>query len=167
MYRYIIFMCGFSLLVYAHSYHFTTIEMEWNDQSDSLEIALLMDSVELENVLSIVNGKKIDLDISKDLDLFIFNYLNKMVKIEDKEGKRLSLEWVGKEILQREAWIYFEIPLHGHSELVMTNTLLFDLPKDAEKLHSQINMVHFRYKDNRKSLCFTQEKKTQTLSIDF
>ena len=156
--------CTFTL---AHRYHFTIAEVEWNPESKCFEVGLRIDSFELENVLSKIYRKKIDLEKTKGIDKIIHLYLQKRFLVKTPQGKPCSITWVGKEFLRGQLWLYFEVPVKGSIEgLTLSNRILFEAATfEANTLHNPVNIMNVRYQQHKKSLYFTKDKAERILSF--
>lgn len=137
--------------VLAHPAHVTLAEAEWNEETGKLEVALQVRPYDLEQALRLMTKQAVDLDKTDNIDDVIQTYLNRSVVLtKGKEAARL--QWVGKEVNARDAWLYFEVPLPGGlAGWKMRHTVFF------ETLPNQVNTVTFRHGQRKQSLSFTQD----------
>ncbi|BBM83236.1 DUF6702 family protein [Candidatus Uabimicrobium amorphum] len=161
----ILFLC--STFLFAHRYHFTISEVEWNSQNKCLEVGLRVDSFELESVLSKIYGKKIDLEKTKDVDKILHLYLQKRFLVKTPQRKPCSIVWIGKEISRGQLWLYFEVPVKEPLEgLIISNSVLFEAATfEANSSHTPVNIMNIRYKQHKLSLYFTKDKAQRILSF--
>lgn len=145
----------------AHPFHITLAEVEYNERSGHLEIALrIYHPSDLETVLTRRAGRRVDLEKTENIDALIVDYLNEaFVVAPDDSEKSAALRWVGKEVSLKTVWLYFEIPLpEGPEHARITNRLLFEVEPD------QVNTVNLRHGPKRTTLRFTREKPTLAIS---
>ena len=92
---------------------------------------------------------RIDFEKTKNVDEFIFDYLNVEFVLTDKDGKTKPLKWVGREIDAESIWIYLETDSTESPEgYNLRNTLFF------ESFPEQANLVVCRYEDKKANLMF-------------
>ena len=149
--------------VTAHPAHETHAEMAWNSKASTFEIALKVRGIDLEAALSKGNGsgKRIDLAKSSDADSRITNYLKSHFVVKGPDSKSAKLTFVGKEVDERTAWLYFEYALPGRQDptgCTVTNRMLFGT------LDGQINKVDWRVEKESRILTFNEQ--TPTVALD-
>ena len=145
-----------------HPFHITIAEADYNAESGRLEVALrIYNPGDLEEALGLRAGERVNLETTEGVDDLIAEYLDEHLIVERPDGEKAMIEWVGKEVTVKTAWLYFEIPLpEGPEGSTFTNTLLFEVEPD------QANTMVFGRGDNRASLRFTSERRTLTLGED-
>lgn len=142
----------------AHPVHASLAEAEWKPATKTLEVALKVQPIDLEQALERRTKKPIDLDKTKGVDDLIQAYLKDVFVVKDATGKELKLNWVGKEINVKEGWIYFEVPLEkGLDGVKFSNRLFFELNE------GEVNTMTFKEGKKRKSLTFSHSKPEQVL----
>lgn len=157
MCRYLALMIviSFAPAIWGHPFHASIAEAEWKPTKNTLEIALRGHGSDLENALRLRTKKRIDLEKTKDIDKLIADYLANVITVKQKNGKKATLTWVGKEITVKATWLYFEISLPAGLEgATIENRLFFEL------LDDQVNTITFRLRKTgqRNSLSFTADK---------
>lgn len=151
-----VLLCSLSLAVVpgaaVHPFHITMAEAEFNEETGKLEVSLrIYHPTDLEESLSRRQGKRVSLDGTTGVDEMLLAYLEEQLTIERPDGQRAKLEWVGKEVSLKTAWLYFEVDLPGGLEgASFRNRVLFDIERD------QVNTVVFRQGDKRATLRFTR-----------
>ena len=146
--------------VHAHPFHVTIAEAEHNVSAKTLEVALRVNSVDLEAILSKRTNRKVDLDETKDVDAMIVSYLNEAFRIETAAKAPVKLKWVGKETEVKTAWLYFEFPVaDGIDGLRVSDRVFFELEPD------QTNTINLKRGKDRASLRFTRQ--TPALNLAF
>lgn len=164
----LIMLCIFiPIFTFAHRYHFTISEAEWNAKSNRLEVALRVDSFELEDTLSKLTNHKIDLDKTKNVDKYIMAYLKKRFIVKNTKNELCAINWVGKEVAQSQMWLYFEVIMpDGLSGAKFCNRIFFDsVTFEANTLHTPINIMNFRYGKKKKSLYFSKHKADEIVAF--
>ena len=144
---------------WAHPAHETNAEMVWNARSRSLEVALLVRGIDLEQAITPRNSKRVDLGSNPNADSLIIKYLAKHFRVSPPEGKEAKLQFAGKSIDANEVWLYFEFPLATASPagFHVVNRVFFDT------LEKQTNHVAFRSGSVRYSLKFDKAHPRQTI----
>jgi len=137
----------------GHPFHVSVAEMEFNPQSGCLEVSLRVWPEDLEKALRQKTGKPVDLDSDPQVDKLIFAYLQNKIEVQDPEGKKYPLRWIGKELEIKQAWLYFEVKtLREPDDFTYSNRLFFELQDD------QINMFHLRLNGRRASISFAKDQ---------
>jgi len=150
------------LLCSWHSVATTQLEMEVDQESGALEIALHLSPNDLETCLTQWNGRAIRLDKEEDIDGLITEYLQAHLSVSGADEKPASFTWVGKEIELRDAWVYFELDVRGSLEgKQLHNKLLNALH------HDYVSTVSLRLpKKKMRSLRFDRATTAQNLLKD-
>ncbi|MDA1013245.1 MAG: hypothetical protein O3A00_02200 [Planctomycetota bacterium] len=147
----------------AHPFHAASADVEYNAKTHSLEVALRVDSGDLEEALRRMTKKKIDLDQTPDLDRLVQQLLAKSFRIKDAgntDAKWNGHKWIGWELESRNAWIYFEVPL---SSSVTTVTVQFQLL--LEQVPRQVNMFSLTVNGKRRSMMFHREHPERVIEL--
>ncbi|WP_372368998.1 DUF6702 family protein [Candidatus Uabimicrobium sp. HlEnr_7] len=162
----ILLMCA-TTFTFAHRYHFTISEVEWNSKNKCFEVGLRVDSFELENILSKIYRKKVNLDKTKDIDNLIYSYVKKRFVVKTPKGKLCPVVWIGKEISGSQMWLFFEVPVKEKvKNLIISNQIFFESATfEADTIHTPINIVNIRFTSSKKSLYFTKNKPQEVLTF--
>lgn len=145
-----------SAAAFRHPWHTSLAQAEYDERTGSLEVALRVDALDLEDALSRLAGKRIDLDRAADADLRIAAYLRGRFVVRDANGARVKLSWVGKEVFVTNAWLYFEAPLpDGPSGIRITDRLFF------ETQQRQVNSIHCRHGQRQATLIYRADSPAQ------
>ncbi len=145
--------------VAAHPYHASLAEAEYNPERRSLEIALRVLPEELEAVLSERAGKPVNLDATDKVDELIVAYLNETFRLLTDQASSPALQWLGKEVSHRAAWLYFEVVIDPKLRWSLENRVLFDYEP------RQVNTVLLRLGEMQVSLTFDARKPVATLPL--
>ncbi|WP_317130674.1 DUF6702 family protein [Echinicola soli] len=136
-------------VAYFHPFYISVTDINYNEASQSLEIAQKIFWDDLEVALGNEAGKSVDFMDPQDpdeLSLMIKNYLLKhnMISVN---GKKASLEYLGFEVEEDAAWFYLEAKgISKPGEVEISNEILIsDYP-------DQRNMVNFYVDGEPKTL---------------
>lgn len=146
----------------AHPFHVSVTEAEWNADTKRLEVAIRLSAEDLEAALNERAENKIALDDTETSDEAVQAYLKEsfIVRRTEKDDP-LELEWVGKEVTTKAAWLYFELAApDGVEGFELTNRVLFD----AEE--SQINTVNVKSQGRKASLRCDRKHPTALIQFD-
>lgn len=142
--------------VFAHKFHVSYTTLEWNRETESLEIVLQLFPDDLEAAISQHQGKKVAL--SRQNEGVIFDYLQKYFEVRDGDGLQLTLTWVGMEMDVHRVWVYLELPLpNGLEGITLQQRVFFDLYDD------QINSVHVKSDKQQHTLIFESDTEKMPL----
>lgn len=133
----------------AHPFHASRAEADYRAECRCLEVALAVVPEELEAALERISGKRLPLE-SPEAEAEIAAYLKTRFVVAPAGppgAGPLPIEWVGREVTYREAWLYFKVTgVEGDFDLV--DRVLFE----AEP--SQVNHVLLRGIGEPKTLSF-------------
>ena len=145
-----------------HPFHTSVAELEYNVKSKRIEVSLKLHSTDMDNALSAVMGKRVDVEkdkIDKELTEYLESHFyllpESAAKAEEiTEKTPLSkVHFVGKELEKGWLWVYFEMELpKTDEELALVNTLFLERIKD------QINTISVRAHAKRESMKMTRKK---------
>ena len=129
---------------FAHPFHASLAEAEWNAASGKLEVALQVDAYDLQTGLRQFLNKAITLE-EEAAEVAAQDYLRRHFRVTYDAEAPLPLEWVGLEVARSKAWLYFEIPLpRGPEGIRIDNTVLSHVP-------NQVNTVTLRHAEARRT----------------
>lgn len=143
----------------AHESHVAIAEIQWNEESGKLEVALRVRPEDLEEALTrmLRAEPRVNLDTYEDVDRHIADYLRPRFTLS-LAGKRQKLHWVGKEVDLRHAWLYFELDAERFEQATLGCTVLMDILPD------QLNTVLLRQGRQRVSFDFVRQRPSQEIS---
>jgi len=140
---------GWSAEAQAHPFHASHAEADYRTECRCLEVALSVVPEELEAVLGRISGKRLPLE-APEAERQIVEYLKTRFVVAPAGppgGAPLPIEWVGREVSYREAWLYFKVTgVAGDFDLA--DRVLFE----AEP--SQVNHVLLRGIGEPRTLSF-------------
>lgn len=145
---------GWAIPACAHPFHISTAEVEYDAQTDRLQVSLKLQAIDLEQALARLAGKRIVIEQAEAAEQ-IAELLGRSfyVSAEAKESPRSQIHWVGQELKGAWLWLYFELELPPQrAELRLFNTILFD------SNDSQINTVSVRHGNQRTTLKLTPKQ---------
>lgn len=97
--------------VAAHPCHKTLVTVEYDVARGALECSLWVWPTDLAEELTARSGKRVDIDkleSKKKLDGVLQAWIADVLRVRDKDGKRLRATWVGKELEFESCWLHFE-----------------------------------------------------------
>ncbi len=97
----------------AHPFHSSTTEIEWNASSGKFEVAMRLRIADLEDALSAIQKRRVNVETDPDRERFVKAYLQKHFSIGRRKGETCLLHWVGMELELHDAWVYFEAEVPG------------------------------------------------------
>ena len=152
----------------AHPYHASLAEIELNEETGALEVALRLIPEDLARALSRLPGvtRPVALDQARESAPLARRYVRRkfLVTLPDASaasGRRpVAPRWIGMEVSVKAAWLYFEFPLPPAArQVALVNRALFEL--EAE----QLNTVDARTPRGRASLVFQRGEPPKTLAL--
>ncbi len=161
--RYFLIICGavFSMS-FCHKFYVSICQIDFNSQTNSLEITFKIFTDDLENTLEAQGTGKLYLGSereSEDADRFIFNYLKTHFDII-VENRPVQLNFLGKEVELDVTWCYIEVlDVKKIANITVTNSILIDQFED------QTNIVHVKVGENQKSLLLHKARVTDKLEF--
>ncbi|MFK7822251.1 MAG: DUF6702 family protein [Planctomycetaceae bacterium] len=161
-----------------HPFHSSMAEMEYNAETNRIEVALKLYAVDSEVALTRLGGKPCNLDNEPNRDRLLQTYLASRFRIvEDKEttpkrssenkGKPLprakgksAFNYVGSEVSGAHLWVYFELQVPKASkQFTLQNDVLLEVQKQ------QLNVVRFRAGKSQQTQFFNEKNKTRKLTF--
>ncbi|MEQ1748462.1 MAG: DUF6702 family protein [Prosthecobacter sp.] len=153
--------------VHAHSIHQSTAEAEYNPKTQKLEVSLTVFINDLE--LALIRHSERLLSIDKtpaaEFDTQIQAYLAKTFVVTEVTGKKVPIDWVGREIESVKTddpavTLFFEVPLVASlSGITIEHSMLCELFKD------QTNLLHLRSGTHDIELQFTRSDDRRKLEL--
>ncbi|MEP4484827.1 MAG: DUF6702 family protein [Halioglobus sp.] len=151
-----------SALGWAHPYHTSFAEIEWNSDGTTLEVSLRVLPEDFEQALSWHAGNTIALEQQALATPVIQSYLNQHFQIvstpsssDSKAVNTLTLE--GYEVAYDETWLYFVVSASRDSSLALRNTLMMEVND------TQTNRVQRLWREPSDVLIYTASKREQPL----
>lgn len=125
-------------LAQAHPFHVSVAEAEWNREKSQLEVAIRIDANHLEQALRKQLGTGLVLE-QPETEARLEGYVRQNWQTRTADGAAVRLVWVGFEIEDQTAWIYFAVPLpDGWKGSTVTHRLLL------EEVSEQSNLLILR-----------------------
>lgn len=117
---------------FAHPFHSTRTEVEWNAETKTIQAAIRVWPADLEAELSEAAGRPYDLARSPGVDEALLALVEKQVLLRDGEKALSGWKWVGKEIGDREGWLYVELSLAEAPQNLSVSQRLFLFRNDDQ-----------------------------------
>jgi hypothetical protein len=101
------------LMMCLHPGHMTRIEIRANDEGEGLEVAMRIDTADLEAALKRRMKSPVDIDSMTDEQAkkVLSRYLSDTIRLGDENALKPRVDWVGMENHPRHVWLFFELPL--------------------------------------------------------
>ena len=147
---------------YAHDFHVSVCQIEFDQKSKALEISHRIFLDDLEETLKFwSNDPGIDVlepvnqhEFQEMLGEYILEKFNVLAN-----GKSRELNYLGSEIEDDVMYCYVEIPgIKKLKSIEVTNTILMDLYTD------QVNIIHIIHNNETKSLKLDRNQRTDLLT---
>lgn len=135
--------------VSAHKFHASLAEVDYNAKQKTVELGIRLFADDLEAALGKRRDRRVRLDVTPNVDRIVLDYLNETLVIRDRDGVRLTFEWVGMELRVDEAWVF--VQANASSGIVgatVDSSVFFELFSD------QVNTVNLQQGDARTTLVF-------------
>lgn len=146
----------------GHPFYISICQIDHNPDTRALEIAVRIFTDDLEQALESMGTDRLHLGTEREAekaDLYIGRYLAQQVVLEIN-GIRTEAVYLGKEVDDDGTWCFVEIgDIPELKTMTMTNTLLLETFED------QVNLVHVKAHDQKKSLIFNSQMVKQTLEF--
>ena len=146
----------------AHPFYISVCQIDYNPDTDTLEMSLRVFTDDLEQALETIGTGRLHLGTEREAekaDLYIDRYLARHLEFQIN-GRRVNVAFLGKEVDTDATWCYVEIAdIPVLDTMTVTNTLLFETFED------QVNLVHVKANDQKKSLVFNRQLVRQTLDF--
>jgi hypothetical protein len=99
---------------YQHPFHATALELDWNPDSHCFEAALQLPGTTLEEELTRIAGRPVNLDNTKPDTLekneqLLRDWIRARLKLSAPNLPNCEIHWVGFETEKRSVYAYFEI----------------------------------------------------------
>lgn len=157
-------LCSLALLgtsVWAHPYHTSFAEMEWNSQGTALEVSLRVLPEDFEQALTWREGRTIALEQQELATPVIQSYLSEHFRVfsdlPDSPPTPHPLLLEGYEVAYDETWLYFTITVPRDTSLTLRNTLMMDVNE------TQTNRVQRLWREPSEVLVYTSGMREQPL----
>jgi len=151
------------ILSLFHPFHVSVCDVEYNEESESIQLSQRIFLDDLEQALNETYGTSLVIDDESSLD-----YRDKLVQVylfENIElgvdGEDLERKFIGSEIEDNALWCYIEYKgIKKFKSLLIKSTVLL------ETFDDQANIIHFVYGDYEKSIKLDKFKTTGTFEPD-
>ena len=140
----LLFLCS-SFNSLKHPFYVSVIDLKYNTEQKTVQISVRLFTNDLEDALTKLNTKTIDLINPKsaaDSDSLLLNYIKQRLSIT-LNAKPQGLKYIGYEREEESIWAYLEIKqTNAPKTLVIDTKLLYDfLPQQINIVHTEINGV--------------------------
>ncbi len=155
--------------VQAHSLHQSTTEAEYNPVTQKLEVSLTVFINDLELALMRHSEKLLSFEKTpaEQFDTVIRDYLTTCFVLTDGDGKRATIDWLGREKDEESAksndsavTLYFEMPVTGDlTAWSLRHAVFGNIFKD------QVNLMHLKTGGRDVQMSFKAEDGAKRLGL--
>lgn len=149
---------------YSHKYYMSIADMEYNEEEGKINCSLKLIAHDFEQILEQKYEKRVlmeNVTDTSEIGMFVIEYLNEHFQVWSG-GSQCVMEYVGKEVTLRDD-LYFYISFWGVAEpkgIKVKNSLL------CKEFASQQNIVHYRYKDQTKTVTLVLSQTEEEILMD-
>lgn len=159
----IFFTVFFNLVSWGHGYHVSIAQVDYNEETKSLEIAIKLLTDDVEQVLESRGTERLFLgeeNESSKTDDYIRKYIEQHFVLSIN-AKPLIHNYLGKEIENESTWCYIEIlDVNEIHSLSVQNTIFL------EEYHNQSNRVNLNVLDNKTSFVLSAAKTEDKITFE-
>ena len=146
-----------SLSLSSHKFYMSITSLEYNAQTDALEIVIKFFTDDLEAALQNSTSEKLFIATDKEAtetDSLLEIYLNNHLQFSQK-NKPITIRFLGKEASRDYTYAYLEIEDFKEDQVTQVeNTLLISIFKD------QVNQVNYKNSEHSKSFSMHKDDRT-------
>jgi hypothetical protein len=157
-----IFLVFSTISVFSHPFYVSICQIDFNRESQSLEISVKTFADDLLLALEKEGASKLFLGEGKEnpaADNLISKYLKSRLQIK-VNGKKGEMKWIGKEMETDAVWSYLEIDhISALKEIEVNCTLL------TEIYDSQNNIIQINLGGNIKSMLLDKKKTVEVMKF--
>lgn len=133
----------------AHTFHTSLMQMEYNAQAQTVEIAVQVFTHDLENILTRRSGKRVRIDKTPAAPRLALDYVREAFVLKNRRDETKVFSWVGMEQTSDAVWLYIEAKMpEGLAGARLRNRIFFDL------LDDQVNLVHVKFDGKKTDFVF-------------
>ncbi|MBK9592800.1 MAG: hypothetical protein IPO32_15330 [Crocinitomicaceae bacterium] len=150
--------------LFAHSYYVSTSNMEYNAQTETIDVSIKTTAHDFEHILETKYNLRIHIETiadSSEIGLYIQAYLSENFTIKSNDVQA-TMKYIGKEVTLRDE-LFFFISFSGLKNpktIQIKNTLLFT------EFTQQQNIVHYKLGDLSKSVTLVASKPEAELKFE-
>ena len=146
-----------------HPLHVSIMQMDHNEETNTLEITLKAFVDDFELGLKDYSHTKVFLNDNEgndSIDVIMEKFVRQMTSYKIN-GKTTELKWIGWELEKDEVFIYYEIALTKKVKSIsVQNDLLMNEYLD------QVNIVHLKYIGKNKSFLLEEKKSEKAFEFE-
>lgn len=148
----------------AHKFYVSIAEMEYEEGQDRIKVSLKLTAHDFEHVLEDKFDEHIHIEKYNDTSKVIqyaIEYLSSNIQLFSND-KRAEFQYLGKEVtLRDELYFYFTFnKISNPATVKIVNSLLFSFSDQQQ------NIVHYKYKDQTKSVTLIPSQPEALISFD-
>lgn len=152
---------AFTVPAFAHKFHASLAEVEYNASMQRVEIALRLFTDDLEEAVGRMRGRRVRLGVTPDAERYVLAYVQSALELDDEAGAPLRLEWVGMEVRADEVWVYVKAASErGLSGMRLADHMFVELFDD------QVNRVSVKEGNRKATLVFEGRNDAATITFE-
>jgi hypothetical protein len=129
-------LCCASMATQAHRFQAGIAEISFNQNSGSVEVVHTYMAHDIEALLAALAGRQVDLSRSED-EALLRQYVERQFYLQDADGARLPLKWVGMTANVDSVVLYQELPATALARVALVHDAVL-----ADVLPRQANTVN-------------------------
>lgn len=153
--------------LFLHPYYVSIWDLAVNNQTQTVQLTTKVFLDDFEDGLNTMHGtqkwewKSKDSTVQKQLDSMVVAYVNASTLFL-VDGKKLELNFLGKEVELDVCYLYFESPKWNSApkELEIKNYFLI------KEISDQMNIVHVTFNGNKKSFLMHKSETSVSLKLN-
>jgi hypothetical protein len=153
-----------SVMGWSHKFYVSIADLSWDQDEQRIEGSIKLTAHDIEKMLANKFERSVDLEVESDsseVGQYLQAYLARNFTVKSNDQWAIP-NYIGKEItLRGELFIYFTFTgIQQPESIEISNKILFELfPK-------QQNIVHYKYKDQTKSVTLIPSKTHGKIEFD-
>ncbi|MGE3165978.1 MAG: DUF6702 family protein [Planctomycetota bacterium] len=152
-------ICFAAGVAHAHPYHTSTAHVELDRETQRLQVGLRVAIADLEEALSARLAQTFRVCSSAQVETEVAAYVGANLQFRAPGSEPLPLLWVGKEVDQESAWLYFEVALAEIDGARLSMTLFHEVHPE------HIATVTFVDGERQRTMCFSRKTASQEVQL--
>lgn len=133
----------------AHRFHSSLTTIDYDSDKKNIKITIQLIAHDVLEVFDEITRKSLELDSSQEVDGLLQKYIAEHFVMQNKNGGKLDIKWVGKEIELERVFVYLEMPSEESIEgFKLSNTIFF------ENYPTQTNIIIAKFDGEKADLFF-------------
>jgi hypothetical protein len=149
-------------LLTLHPGHSTRVEVQWNEERQSIELAMRIDHADLESALRKRLGAPVTVEglTAEQAELQVGRYLRDTIRVDGVKPTQQQFSWIGWERKRISSWIYVELSTEDNDRDSVELKIMSLLEVEPELNH----VVMLRQAGRQRSVVLSIDKPVVTIS---